>query len=68
MKTIKEFKGGYGRIGKIWVEMYECTICGHEKICIASDASEGEYHNAWFCLTCVEEHVILHRALIAMKT
>ena len=30
-KDIKIFDGGYGRIGKIWVEAHECNLCGRKK-------------------------------------
>jgi len=54
-REIKNFFGGYGRIGRIWVEEEECEICGEERICIASDGSEGEYGHAYICSECVEE-------------
>lgn len=58
MRLVKKFDGGYGILsGKIWVELHECTICGKEEICIASDASEHEYRCAWLCLACVDEAI-----------
>ena len=53
-RKIKEFNGGYSCIGKIWVEIHKCTLCGIEKMCIGSDASEGEYSCSWICSDCVK--------------
>ncbi len=52
-KIIKEFDGNYKRKGEIWIQKAECSICGNENICIASDGSEGEYNVAYICETCV---------------
>jgi len=53
-RDIDKFNGGYGRIGEIWVENHECNLCGKEKICVATDGSEGEYNSAWICSDCVK--------------
>ncbi len=52
-KIIKEFDGNYNRKGEIWIQKAECSICGKEKMCIASDGSEGEYNVAYLCESCV---------------
>ena len=53
-RVIKEYKGGYGRIGQIWITYTKCTICGQENICICSDGSEEEYCGANICYWNVE--------------
>jgi len=53
-RLIQNFDGGYNRIGKVWVEINRCSICGIEKICISSDGSEGEYNNVYLCADCVK--------------
>jgi len=54
-RVIKEYKGGYGRIGQIWITYTKCTICGQENICICSDGSEEEYCGANICYECFKE-------------
>jgi len=53
MKII--FDGGYDgcRRGVIQVKEAQCCRCGHTKMCLVSDSSEGEYAPACICKECV---------------
>jgi len=54
-EVIKNFKGSYNIIGKIYVQKEKCTICGEYKTCLHSDGSENELVEAYLYPECVIE-------------
>ncbi len=55
-KIIKRFNGGAEnnfRFVEISIQKANCSICGHENVCITSDGSEGEYDVAYLCESCI---------------
>ena len=53
IEIIKEFDGGYGRIGIICIKKAICTICDKESSCLSMDGSEGEYKDGCICKECI---------------
>ena len=46
---IAKFDGGYGRKGRIFKSIMECSICKSKKECIGMDGSENEYESGAIC-------------------
>lgn len=55
LKTVFEFKGGYGRKATIKIGNGECVMCKEEKEIFFIDTSEGEYASCRICFNCLKK-------------